>query len=489
MRLASLLARDDAALARDISGLTLDSREVQPGSAFLACRGDAAHGLDYVDQAVSRGAAAVLWEPVSGRAAPSLPPQILAVAVPDLAARASEIADRFFGEPSRALRVIGITGTNGKTTCAWLLAQALERSGRPCAYIGTIGAGRGERIEPGTHTTPDAVTLQRQLAAFRDEGVTHIAIEVSSHALAQARVAAVRFTGAALTNLTRDHLDYHGTMAAYAAAKASLFDRPGLALRVVNVDDSLGRDLRAKHPDAIAVSPSGTWQEAGEGAWLCATDVRLGAEGVRFRVQSSFGDAVANTRLLGEFNLANALTVLGALLGLGLPLDEAVASLVELTPPPGRMQRFGGVNGAPLVAVDYAHTPDALDKALQALRNHATGRLWCVFGCGGDRDRGKRPQMGAVAERLADEIVVTDDNPRTESPEAIVADILAGLTRPVRVLHDREAAIAAAIDVAAEGDAILVAGKGHESVQIVGREARPFSDAAAVERALARRAA
>ena len=299
----------------------------------------------------------------------------------------------------------------------------------------------------------------------------------------------MRFAGAAITNLTRDHLDYHGSMAAYAAAKASLFDLPGLALRVVNVDDAFGRELRAKHPQAIAVSPSGAWCEAGGGAWLRATDVRLGIDGARFRVESSFGSASLRTRLLGEFNLANALTVLGTLLGLGLPLDDAGALLAELTPPPGRMQHFGGVDCAPLVAVDYAHTPDALDKALQTLRTHTHGRLWCVFGCGGDRDRGKRSQMGEVAGRLADEIIVTDDNPRTESPAAIVADILAGLTHPVRVLHDREAAIAAAVESAAAADAVLIAGKGHEQTQIVGRESRPFSDAAAVQRALARRIA
>jgi UDP-N-acetylmuramoyl-L-alanyl-D-glutamate--2,6-diaminopimelate ligase len=489
MMLATLLRRDDSALAREITGLALDSRAVRPGGAFLACRGERAHGLDHLPQALERGATAVLWEPVPGRDAPHVPAQIVAVAVPDLARRASELADRFYGEPSRALRVVGVTGTNGKTTCAWLLAQALEYGGQPCAYIGTLGAGRRGEVVAGTHTTPDAVTLQRLLAEFREGGATHVAVEVSSHALVQGRAAAVHFAAAVLTNLTRDHLDYHGTMQDYAAAKASLFAVPGLALRVVNADDDFGGELLARHADAMAISPAGRWQSRDARPWLNAVDVRLRADGASFRLESSFGPAAVRTQLLGEFNLANALTVLGVLLGLGRPLDEAVALLARLTPPPGRMQRFGG-DAAPLVAVDYAHTPDALEKALQALRAHCAGRLWCVFGCGGDRDRGKRPLMGAIAARLADEVVLTDDNPRSESPAAIVAEIVAGMgAASVRVIHARDAAIRSAVLAARPGDAVLVAGKGHESVQIVGEEQRPFSDADAVVAALQRRAA
>lgn len=488
MRLATLLQRDDQALAREVRGLSLDSRAVLPGEAFLACRGTRSHGLDHVQQAVQRGAAAVLWEPMPGRQAPELPPQVVVVAVPNLAARASELAGRFYGEPSRALRVVGITGTNGKTTCAWLLAQALEAAGHACGYVGTLGMGRPGQIVPGTHTTPDAVTLQRLLARFRHEGATHVAIEVSSHALDQGRVAAVHFTGAALTNLSRDHLDYHGSMRKYAAAKARLFDAKGL-LRVINADDAFGAQLLERHPDAMAVSPAGRWQPRDGRAWLNVREPRLGAQGARFAVESSFGIAEVRTSLLGGFNIENVATVLGVLLQLGMPLDRAAGLLASLEAPPGRMQRFGG-DGAPLVAVDYAHTPDALEKALQALRAHVAGRLWCVFGCGGDRDRGKRPEMGRIASQMADEVILTDDNPRSEDPASIVADILAGTgSGVVRIIHDRARAIRTAVLAAEPGDAVLVAGKGHESVQVVGDEHRPFSDAAAVAQALERRAA
>jgi len=488
MRLDALLPGEARGQAVDLAALSLDSREVRAGGAFLACRGERHHGLDFLPQALARGATAVLWEPVADRPAPQLPPGVASVAVPDLARRAGDIAARFFGDPSAALRVVGITGTNGKTTCAWLVAQALEATGRPAAYIGTLGAGRRGTVQPGTHTTPDAVSLQRLLAQFRDAGATHVAMEVSSHALVQARAAAVRFAAAVLTNLSRDHLDFHGSMENYAAAKASLFERAEVSLRVVNADDDLGRRLLARYADAIAVSPSGAWRDEGTRPFLQAGDVAIDDGGLSFELQSSFGQRRVRVPLIGAFNLANALTVLGVLLGLDIDLDTAVDAIGRVDAPPGRMQRFGGGERAPLVAVDYAHTPDALEKALQALRVHAAGRLWCVFGCGGDRDRGKRPQMGAIAARFADEVVVTDDNPRSESPAAIVADILEGMgSHPVRVVHDRAAAIASAVLGAAPGDAVLVAGKGHESVQVVGREQRPFSDADAVRAALARR--
>ncbi len=429
----------------ELSGLTLDSREVRPGAAFLACRGERTHGLAFLDTALAQGAAAVLWEPAEGVAPPTLPHGVASVPVPQLAARASAIAACFFGDPSSRLRVIGITGTNGKTTCAWLLAQALEQAGHPAAYIGTIGSGRLGAIEADAHTTPDAVTLQRLLAELHRDGATHVAIEVSSHALVQGRASAVRFAAAVFTNLTHDHLDYHGTFERYGEAKALLFSREEVAVRVINADDAFGATLLARYPDAIGFSASGRRGDDGR-AWLRATEVVLEGDGLRFTVESSFGSANIATPLIGDFNLANALTVLGVLLGLGLDLGTAAAAMQSLVPPPGRMERFGGGASAPLVAVDYAHTPDALEKALQALRQHTRGRLWCVFGCGGDRDRAKRPVMGAIAARLADEVVVTDDNPRGESPATIVRDILAGIdAAPVRVEHDRATAIAFAV--------------------------------------------
>ena len=473
----------------DLCDLTIDSREVRPGAAFLACRGEHAHGLDFLDVALARGAVAIFWEPGEGVAPPALPPNVASVPVPDLAARASGIAARFFGEPSAQLRVIGITGTNGKTTCAWLLAQALEQAGHPAAYIGTLGSGRRGVLDAGRHTTPDAVTLQRLLAEFHREGTTHVAIEVSSHALVQGRASAVRFAAAVLTNLTHDHLDYHGSFERYGEAKALLFSREEVEVRVINADDAFGETLLSRYPDAIAFSASGR-RVAGGRPWLRAIDVEMQGAGLHFTLESSFGTARIETSLIGDFNLANVLTVLGVLLGLGFDLASAASVMSALSPPPGRMERFGGGATAPLVAVDYAHTPDALEKALLALRRHTAGRLWCVFGCGGDRDRAKRPMMGAVAARLADQVIVTDDNPRTESAAAIVREILAGIDDSlVRVEHDRATAIALAVRAARPGDSVLVAGKGHESVQIVGREQRPFSDADTVRAALARSAA
>ncbi|MDE2219410.1 MAG: UDP-N-acetylmuramoyl-L-alanyl-D-glutamate--2,6-diaminopimelate ligase [Gammaproteobacteria bacterium] len=478
----------------EVADLTLDSRSVRPGAAFLACRGRTRHGLEFAPAAVAAGARAVLWEPAPGVSVPQFQAPVLVLAVPELSAQAGYIADRFFGAPSARLLVAGVTGTNGKTTCAWLLAAALSAGGRNCGYLGTLGAGLAGSLDAGSHTTPDAVTLQRQLAQLRDAGAVAVAMEVSSHALDQQRCAGVRFQVAAFTNLSRDHLDYHGDMAAYAQAKRSLFDWPTLSARVINVDDAFGAELATRLPSGEALIVTGRRVDPAQrvpGArFVRARHCEHRPDGLRLDLETSCGAATLRSPLLGDFNADNLLTVLGLLLASGSALQPACELLGACAAPPGRMQLAGG-GPLPLAIVDYAHTPDALDKALRAARAHCAGRLVCLFGCGGDRDRGKRAEMARVAESLADEIYLTDDNPRSEDPRRIIADISAGLRAPARahVQHDRATAIAAAIAAAAAGDVVLVAGKGHEDYQLVGAERRAFSDLAQVRAALAARGA
>ena len=478
----------------EVADLTLDSRQVRKGAAFLACRGRNRHGLEFARAAVDAGARAVLWEPGPGVSAPQFPASVLVVAVPELSAQAGFIADRFFGAPSARLAVTGITGTNGKTTCAWLLASALNASGRSCAYLGTLGAGFPGQIVAGTLTTPDAVSLHRQLAQLRDAGALSVAMEVSSHALDQQRCAGVRFQVAVFTNLSRDHLDYHGDLEAYAAAKSSLFDWPTLGARVINVDDPLGLELASRSPPNSTLIVTGRRTDPAQrvpGArYIRALRSAHQPQELEVALETSWGQASLRSGLIGDFNVDNLLTVLGVLLANGMALAPACLLLAQCHAPPGRMQVVGGGN-LPLAIVDYAHTPDALDNALRAARAHCTGRLLCVFGCGGERDRGKRPQMAAVAESLADALYITDDNPRGEDPRRIVADMVAGLRHPERaqVQHDRAGAIAAAVAAASPGDVVLVAGKGHEDYQLAGAERRPFSDLAQVRAALRVRSA
>jgi UDP-N-acetylmuramoyl-L-alanyl-D-glutamate--2,6-diaminopimelate ligase len=482
-----------AGLPRDVevSDLTQDGRAAQPGSAFLAVHGTREHGLKYAPQAVANGARAVLWEPAPEAVVPDLPSQIVVAPVERLREHASTIADRFFDSPSQALSVAGVTGTNGKTTCAFLVAQALEAAGRAAAFMGTIGTGRPRALVASSLTTGDAITVQRTLAALRADGAGSVAMEVSSHAIDQSRVGAVRFRTVAFTNLTRDHIDYHGTMENYGATKARLFAREELVSRVINVDDPFGRTL-AMDPRGrgrLIVTSRGHQSHARAAAgFVRAMHVELSTRGIQLEFDSSWGPGALTSALIGDFNVDNLLTVIAILLDWELTPGQVSHALARVHAAPGRMETFGG-NRAPLVVVDYAHTPDGLRKALSASRAHCRGRLTVVFGCGGDRDAGKRPLMGAIAAELADAIVVTDDNPRTESPQDITAGIVAGIPagHPYRVEHDRGRAIRDTVIEANEHDVVVVAGKGHEDYQIYGSERRKFSDQKVVAAALAAR--
>ncbi len=484
MPLAELLDGMDASASMPdaiISGLTSDSRAVRAGDAFVALAGASVHGLRFASAANAAGAAAIVYETPApdGVAIPDD-----AIGVPDLREKLGVIADRYFKSPSLHLTVIGVTGTNGKTSFVQLLTQALSLHGDVAGSIGTLGAGVYGRVVAGERTTPDVIAVHRLLADMREAGASHVAMEVSSHALDQGRVDAVAFDVAVFTNLTRDHLDYHGSMQVYGDAKAKLFARPTLRAAVVNLDDVYGAQLFAKLPDKllrIGVSSGGKPE-----ATLRAENVQLDATGVAFELVVNSARHAIKSSLLGRFNVDNMLAVAGALHALGWSLHEIAVLLPQLQPVNGRMNRAGGDAGSPLVVVDYAHTPDALEQALASLREHAAGRLICVFGCGGDRDRGKRRQMGEIASRLADWTIVTDDNPRSEDGDAIVTAILTGFADgdAVSVQRDRAQAIALAISEAAMDDIILIAGKGHETYQDIAGVQRPFDDMAQARTAL-----
>ncbi len=461
-----------------ITGLALDSRLVRPGDLFLAVPGGSAHGIRYLGQAIERGAAAVVWEPTEGQESSRTAVSIPVVKLPNLRHMLGTIADRFFCHPSREMTVIGVTGTDGKTSVSQFLAQALHQPGQLCGIIGTLGYGLYGQLLDGPHTTPDAIRLQAELSTLREFGARHVVMEVSSHALEQRRVDGTALDMAVLTNVSRDHFDYHGSLKSYAGAKRRLFDVPTLRHAVLNLDDAFGKAWRRELDGQIKVlgyrlSPGA----APEDNALVVTRIDEGSHGLCLELHTPWGEGALECALLGRFNASNLLATLGVLLLLGVPLADALHRLSRLRTVTGRMESFGG-GEQPLVVVDYAHTPAALENVLSALRAHCRGRLWCVFGCGGDRDPGKRSLMGSAAQRLADEIIITDDNPRHESPAGIVKDILAGVSNPDfnRVVHDRTRAIAMAVNSALRDDVVLIAGKGHERAQIVGDQRRPFSD-------------
>jgi UDP-N-acetylmuramoyl-L-alanyl-D-glutamate--2,6-diaminopimelate ligase len=490
MRLAELLP-DIAAVPADleVTNLVMDSRALRPGDAFIAIAGFGAHGLNFVEQAKAAGARAILFEPP---APADTPAPADAIPVPGLRARLGELGDHFHGHPSHAMTTVGVTGTNGKTSTVQLLAQAWSLLGTRAGSIGTLGAGLHGALVPTGFTTPLVLQMHQLLGELRDAGAQALAMEVSSHALDQGRVGGVHFDVAVFTNLTRDHLDYHGDMAHYGAAKAKLFAWPGLRAAVINVDDDYGRALF----DAVQapVRRIGTSASGASDAAVRADNVVLDNRGVAFNLIVDGLAHAVHSPLLGRFNVDNLLAVAGALVALDIAPARVAEVLSQLQPIHGRMNRLGGHAGAPLVVVDYAHTPDALEQALSSLRAHAAAHLACVFGCGGERDRGKRPQMAAIAERLADRVIVTDDNPRGEDGNAIVADILEGFTAGMRrdstrlvVERDRAAAIAHAIGDAGPDDIVLIAGKGHEPYQEIHGVKHPFDDTDVARRALAQR--
>lgn len=467
-----------------IERLSSDSRRCAPGVAFLAYPGEKADGRAHIADAIRRGASAVLWDDAGfqWRAEWRVPN----VAVRGLKQHAGQLAHDFYGRPSESLWVCGVTGTNGKTSCSQWVAAALSAGGTRTAVVGTLGAGFPGALHAVSNTTPDALELHGLLKRLLIEGAQAVAMEVSSHGLVQGRVKGVAFDCALFTNLSHDHLDYHGSMEAYAEAKASLFDSAGLAAAVVNLDDVVGVQIAQRCERrgirVIGYSLSGA-RNAGE--YLAA----LRSANGEMLVDSPWGRASARVNQLGRFNLANALGVLGCLLAFGVPLAEAAARLSTLPAVPGRMEQIGG---RPLAVVDYAHTPDALEKVLQALRPVAAargGKLIAVFGAGGDRDPAKRPLMGSVVARLADRIVLTSDNPRSEDPALIIRQVAAGIGQPHLVEADRARAIELAIGEADPADLILIAGKGHEDYQEINGQRMPFSDSRAARAALAKRGA
>ncbi len=457
--------------------ITADSRQVKPGALFMAYPGVHNDGRKYIAQAIQAGAAAVIWE--NRDFAWNAGWQVANIGIAGLKDKVGEIAADYYGQPSQKMRMIGVTGTNGKTSVSQWIAQALTAVGIKAAVIGTIGNGFVDAQSEASNTTPDAILLQSMLADYSARGAQAVAMEVSSHGLHQGRVNSVQFDVAILTNLSRDHLDYHGTMEDYAAAKELLFTWPELQVSVINADDAFGQrvadKLRTQNKPLITYGLN-----HGD---VRATDLQLHQHGLTMRVTTPQGEAVVNAPVLGRFNAYNVLAVLSALLALQISLQHAVAAIGKIKPVPGRMQQFGG-DGKPLVVVDYAHTPDALEKVLATLREQTTGKLICVFGCGGDRDPGKRPLMGAAAAKYADKVVVTSDNPRSEDPVAIIQQVVSGMRKAALVEVDRAKAIQQAVQSARSGDIVLVAGKGHEDYQEIAGVRTPFSDVAVVQAAL-----
>jgi len=475
----------------DASNLCVDSRTVRPGDVFLAYPGETQDGRSHIAGAIAAGAAAVLWDQggfawSEVRRVPNLP-------VEGLRPMAGHLAHEVYGRPSEKLWVMGVTGTNGKTTCSQWLAQACGVCGARTAVIGTLGIGFPGALAPSPNTTPDAVALHQSLSRLLSEGAQGVAMEVSSIGLDQGRVNGVKFGAALFTNLSRDHLDYHGDMESYARAKQRLFLSPGLGHAVLNMDDvqgvSIARMIAGSGVTRAGYSCfEGVAARSGLEHFVEAQDISASTQGIAFTAKSSWGEARIESTLLGRFNISNLLGVLATMMASGVPFAQATDALAKIVPVPGRLERIGG-DGRPLVVVDYAHSPDAFQEVVHVLRELAAagnGRLCVVFGCGGDRDRGKRPLMGTIASRHADRIIVTSDNPRGEDPNAIISEIVAGITVAYEVISDRRAAIAAAVAWARAGDVVLLAGKGHEAYQEIGGEKLPFSDSLEARMALGR---
>jgi UDP-N-acetylmuramoyl-L-alanyl-D-glutamate--2,6-diaminopimelate ligase len=486
-KLLSGLANVDTSI--DVTGVAIDSREVKPDDLFMAYRGTEVNGVDYIDDAIRAGAVAVA---IDGNEEISLESiSVTVVKVSNLRKQAGIIISRFYDEPSKEMQIIGVTGTNGKTTVSYMIAQVLFMLGKQSAVIGTIGNGRFGKVESANTTTPDPVKLHSLFSSWKNE-VDSVVMEVSSHALDQDRVAGTEFNIAIFTNLSRDHLDYHGTLEDYAEAKFQLFKSFGLKHAIVNIDDTYGAQLIDLLPTGLNIFAYSTKTSQLNTnkkniSLIFCEKIETDHLKTDLTIQSPWGQVSIQTGLLGEFNIENILAAFSALCVSGFPAEQVATALSEFTGIPGRMEYFASrLNSLvkPLLVVDYAHTPDALEKALTALRSYCTGKLYCVFGCGGDRDVGKRSQMGAIAESLSDQIILTNDNPRTESEEKIVANILEGIKEKsqVTIKYDRSDAIINTFLNASKNDVILIAGKGHETTQQIGSALSPFSD-----RELARR--
>lgn len=467
------------------SGLSVDTRSMQTGDVFIALRGCQQDSHQFIQQAIKKGAAAVLCEksvefPTTSTVENSLKQKIPIIVVDHLEEKLGHIAAKFYDNASQKLNVIAVTGTNGKTSCTQWIAQALCQLKQTCAVIGTLGYGFPGHLTQGAYTTPFPIDVQKMLATFYDEHASHVAMEVSSHALAQHRVTGVEFKLAIFTNLSHDHLDYHGHLEAYAMVKKSLFDWP-LPYRIFNLDDAYGKAWFAEYSKqkgcyGYSIAPD-AYQNIAKDYLVYASEIILSEKGIKATIHSPFGTGVLESPLLGDFNLSNLLAVLTGLCLLGVSFTEALRVIPLLETPPGRMQILGG-GEKPRIIIDYAHTPHAIEQTLKSLRAHCYGKLWCIFGCGGNRDKTKRPIMGKIVEKYADCAVITSDNPRHEEPQAIIEQIVSGLAVDSTAIIEADCrkAIIHAISCAKPADIILIAGKGHELYQQIGDEKLPFSD-------------
>lgn len=476
--LLSELVEIDPAIDCKIAGLSTDSREIKPGYIFIALKGLEHDGTDFIPEAVQRGACVVIVD-----AAVKLKwsySDVTLIHLKQLHRHVALIASRFYGEPSSPLTVVGVTGTNGKTSVTYYIAQLLNLLGKRSAVIGTIGNGEINALQPTTHTTPDAIALQKTLATFLEEEIMYVAMEVSSHALAQYRVDGVEFDIAVFTNFTQDHLDYHGTLKKYLEAKLRLFESFLLQHAVINLDDPVCEQVVEIQRPGVNIVTFGIDNRA---ALVNANHVKIDIEGISANLETPWGDGKLQCHLLGRFNLSNILAAIASVCLMGFDFPDVIAAAKKLEPVKGRMQIMLSKKNTHII-IDYAHTPDALEKALYTVKEFSRARVITVFGCGGDRDKTKRPLMAKAAEFYSDLIILTDDNPRHESPIEIMNDIVSGLSEhaPYRIIHDREQAIREAMSLAQPGDCILIAGKGHENYQMIKGEKNFFDDAVVVQK-------
>ncbi len=486
-----------------ITGLSLDSRTTKPGDLFFALPGTKTDGAEFIISAKNNGAVAVLLHSNNKEEQPfqllgkefkknsvKIDPEFPIIPVFQLTEKVGKIASKFYGDPSEKMNVIGVTGTSGKTSITQFIANTLSMADQPAGVIGTLGYGLAGQLQPGDLTSPDAITIQKELAELYALGAHHVAIEASSHGLIQSRLNGVLFNIGIFSNLTRDHLDYHQTMSDYAHAKHLLFEQPNMQYAIFNLDDNYGlqwaNELKEKLIVYGVTFDSNHIHHKTIPHIICAEKIHINENGLTASIITPWGDGLLTSKLLGRFNLINLLAVVATLGILKIPFENIIKYIAQLSSLPGRMQTLGG-GIQPLIVIDYAHKPDALANVLQTLREYCTGKLWCVFGCGGDRDRGKRPIMGGIATTYADEIILTDDNPREESPQQIIADIVSGIANPKQIIieHDRARAIEHVLACAKAGDIVLIAGKGHETYQTIGKEKKPFSDLMQVKICLA----